>query len=288
MVHRSILATVAFVAATAGADDEGGLLTVRTGFAHDADGRTASVAATQTSTITTYSAMAFNVLFRGANNDANVAVIAEHAPDILCVREIEGRFAGRFLKDLKADYPHRRYRPHKERPAWGVAIASRYPITQWRVFRERPYTIPAADAVVRVGTRELMVVCVHLIPPVARYRRSEAFWDTIERNKVLRRRQAKYLLYRYQNETRPVLILGDFNEGVGEPALALLKERGFQNSCDIEPDGCQMTWPAMFGPLPARFRFDHILGRNVAFVAGRVIEGGGSDHYPVFARFSLR
>ena len=241
-----------------------------------------------TSTSSVHSAMAFNVLYRGADNDANVAAIDAERPDIVCVREIEGRFAGRFLKDLKQRYPHRRYRPHKERPAWGVAIASRFPITEWRVFRERPHTIPAADAIIRIADRELRVVCVHLVPPVAQYRRGEMVWDTIERNKVLRRRQAKYLLYRYRNEARPVLMLGDFNEDVGEPALSLLADKGFKNSCDLEPGGCQKTWPATFSPLPAGFRFDHILGRNIVFVSGKVVEAGGSDHYPVTAHFSLR
>ena len=247
-----------------------------------------AVPSTATATATTspsISAMAFNVLYRGADNAKNLDAVARESPDIVCLREIEPGFARAFLDRFEGDYPHRKYRPYRKRPAWGVAIASRYPISEWRVFRERPYIIPAADAVVTVGDAELVVSCVHLIPPMARYRRSEAAWDTIEKNRVLRRRQAKYLLWRYRDEQRPVIMLGDFNEDVDEPALGLLDTKGFKNSCVIEAERCQKTWPA-FTIFPAAFRFDHILGRDVSFVSSRVVEAGGSDHYPVVARFT--
>ena len=235
----------------------------------------------------THSIMAFNVLFRGANQDANLKAIEDTSPDVICFREIETSFAGAFLDRFKEQYPHRRFRRHKPRPAWGVAIASKHPISDWRVFPERPYTIPAADAVVNIDGKELRVVCVHLIPPVARYRRGEAFWQTMERNDVLRRRQAKYLLYRYRDEARPVVMLGDFNEDTDGPALSLLDEKGFTNSCVIETETCEKTWPAFVRVLPAAFRFDHILGRNLNFVSSEVVRAGGSDHYPVAARFTL-
>ncbi len=233
-----------------------------------------------------YSVMAFNVLYRGANEEKNLQAIADTQPDILCLRELVPGFAGRFAQRLKDDYPHRRYRRYPPRPAWGVGIASKFPITEWRVFRERPYTIPAADALVTIGGTEVRVVCVHLIPPMARYSRGQPAWETIERNRDLRRRQAKYLSFRYRDERRPVLMLGDFNEDVDEPALDFLDEQGFKNSCAIEADRCQDTWPAVT-VFPAAFRFDHILGRNLSFVSSRVVEQGGSDHYPVLAEFTL-
>ena len=233
-----------------------------------------------------YTAMMFNVLFRGADQNSNLDAIAAAAPDILCLREIENSFAQAFLERLEDQYPHRKYRGHSI-PAWGVAIASRHPLSDWRVFLEDPYKIPAADAVIRLGDREVRVACVHLIPPVARYRRRDSVWETIERNKDLRRRQAKYLAWRYRNERRPVLIMGDFNEDLEEPAMDLLESKGFLNSCHTEPDGCQKTWPAMFRIFPPGFRFDHILGRNLTFIEGNVPREGGSDHYPVVARFTL-
>lgn len=232
-----------------------------------------------------HSAMMFNVLFSSADHQANLDVIASRQPDFVCLREIPPGFAKEFVTRLGDKYPYRHYRRHPTQPAWGVAIASRYPTSDWRVFLEKPYFIPAADVVVNLPDGELRVGCVHLIPPVARYQRGEAFWDTMQRNTLLRVRQAKYLAFRYRSERRPVMILGDFNEDPDDPAMQLLDDRGYRNSCVIKGDECQDSWPAWSGP--GMFRFDQIIGRRLKFTSSRVVEEGGSDHFPVAVEFTL-
>lgn len=232
-----------------------------------------------------HTAMVFNVLVNSSRDEASLDAIDEAMPDILCLREVGPRFAQRFVKRFDARYPHRKYRSHPQ-PSYGVALASRYPIVEWRVFLERPYNIPAADAVVRIGADEVRIVCVHLIPPLSRYERGEGMWETMDRNTILRKRQAKYIAYRFRNESRPTMILGDFNEDPDDPAMQLLVDRGFENSCFGEPEGCQMSWPAWFGFFGG-FRFDQILGRKMTFVSSRVVEKGGSDHFPVMVEFQV-
>jgi endonuclease/exonuclease/phosphatase (EEP) superfamily protein YafD len=63
---------------------------------------------------------------------------------------------------------------------------------------------------------------------------------------------------------------------------------GLLRSCRGPRQACGATFPGPTVALPAVFEIDHILGRGVEFDEARVIRAGGSDHFPVFATFSVK
>ena len=85
----------------------------------------------------------------------------------------------------------------------------------------------------------------------------------------------------------PAIVLGDMNEWDGQAALTILAEAGFRNACHAKASRCGPTWPGRAVPVPAVVRIDHILGRGVEFRQAVILNSGGSDHYPVAARFAV-
>jgi endonuclease/exonuclease/phosphatase (EEP) superfamily protein YafD len=81
----------------------------------------------------------------------------------------------------------------------------------------------------------------------------------------------------------PDLVVGDFNEGAGGPAVRWLVRNGFVDVLEDHPAGAA-TWRAAGGLLSTTL--DHILYRG-CFRArdARVVRSGNSDHWPVVARF---
>ncbi len=238
-----------------------------------------------TAPATDASVLAFNVLYDAEDVDASVDVIAEADPDLVCLTELTSKFVKAFERRLGARYPHRVFAP--TRGTWGVGIASRTPLSDARTFEEKPHRIPAMEAVTRLRGKEIRLVCVHLFPPVGKHRASDGFFTTLDKNAALRVEQAKYLIGRYSGEPGPVLIAGDMNEGRSDDALLTLFKAGYRHACAIEDEDCGATFPGATYFLPAVFEIDHILGRGVTFTYARVIDEGGSDHYPVAAAFRL-
>jgi len=113
-------------------------------------------------------------------------------------------------------------------------------------------------------------------------------WKRYVRNEGIRLGQAERLLDRLDAVGLPAVILGDMNEWQGATALSRLTEEGFGNACAGRGSRCGPTWPGPVLSFPALFRVDHIFGRGVTFRDAAVLEAGGSDHYPVAARFAIR
>jgi endonuclease/exonuclease/phosphatase (EEP) superfamily protein YafD len=142
---------------------------------------------------------------------------------------------------------------------------------------------------VRVSTNagNVLVACLHLFPPVGKHRKSDGFFETMEKNAELRRKQAEYIVARYAAVTGPVLIVGDMNEAPDGKAVQTFEKAGFLRSCRSPSQQCGATFPGATCVWPAVFEIDHILGRGVEFGAARVIREGGSDHFPVYATFAV-
>jgi endonuclease/exonuclease/phosphatase family metal-dependent hydrolase len=83
--------------------------------------------------------------------------------------------------------------------------------------------------------------------------------------------------------------MGDMNEGPNGEAIELFKQKGIERSCDKALiKNCGSTFPGATSWIPAVFEIDHILGRNIQFQLAKVIKGGGSDHYPVYAKIVVK
>lgn len=232
------------------------------------------------------SVLAYNVLFQGSDHQRSVALIQKSDPDIVCLREVTPAFVGTFRRALGRTYPHQRFRP--KQGTWGLGIVSKYRLSGFRRFPAKPHRLPAGQAVVHLPRGPLTVVCVHLMPPVAKRRASDGVLASMEKNAELRRRQGRYLARRFRRHRGPILIAGDFNEGASGAALDTLRRSGFENACQGDGAHCGATWPVDTFFWPAAFDIDHILGRGVVFSGAQVLKGGGSDHFAIYARFQVR
>lgn len=230
------------------------------------------------------SVIAYNVLYTSPDPDRSVDLLAQEDADLICLRELTPAFVKRFEARLGERYPHRVMKP--KRGTWGVGIASKHPIVRHQHFPQKPHRLPALEARIKTDTGALTLVCVHLMPPIAKHRKKDGLLTTMGKNEALREAQARYLIGRYVDLKQPLLIAGDFNEGESDRAIKVLRDAGFALACDGELADCGATWPGATTIAPAVFRIDHILGRGVQFSSAQVIKGGGSDHYPVRSLFT--
>lgn len=231
------------------------------------------------------SVMSFNVLLGGKPADAALDAIAAADPDILCLQEMTPQLAKTFKARLGKRYPHRYFKPGPV--TQGVGIASRYPLTDGQVLRLGLTYLPAVSATVRLKSGAVRLACVHLMPPLARFKKSVNVWKRYVRNETIRVGQVERLLAHVDAARLPAIIMGDMNEWPGQAAMAELAKAGFRDSCLGTGGNCGATWPARMPATPAAFRIDYILGRGVWFADAATLEAGGSDHYPVAARFRL-
>ncbi len=231
-----------------------------------------------------FKALTYNVLYDASPEDVerSVDVIEAAKPDVLCLRELRPRFARAFEKRLGREYRQRHLQTHKG--SWGVGIATRHRLLRTEVFPQRPHRMPAMEADVLVNGRKLKVVCVHLMAPGSVHRKGEGLLESLPKNAELRDKQGQALVARYAKEKLPVLLLGDMNEGRSGAAMQSFAAAGFLHACEGPEARCGATWSAKALTF---VEIDHILGRGLTLSGARVLEAGGSDHYPVEALFDF-
>lgn len=232
-----------------------------------------------------WSVMSFNVQRGGAPASDALDAVDAAQPDILCLQEMTPELAEMFKIRFGKRYPHRYFKPG--RMTQGVGIASRHPLLDGTVLTLGLTYLPAVSATVRTESGLIRVACVHLMPPFARFKKSVNVWKRYFRNQAIRMGQVAELLKHLDRRDIPAIILGDMNELPGQLAVSLIGAAGFADACGGVAARCGPTWPGGVIPLPAMFRIDHIHGRGVSFDGTAALEAGGSDHYPVAARFRI-
>lgn len=232
------------------------------------------------------SVLAYNVEFDSKAPQKTLDAISAVDADVLCLTEVTTRFAAQLQKRLGTRYTNSFVRARSS-GTWGVAIVSRYPLLDARSFPQAPYRMPAAEARVVTAQGTVRIACLHLFPPGAKRHGGEGFFAAMKENAVLRKQQAEHLVKRYAQERAPVVLLGDFNEEGDGDAVQTFQRAGFQSACGAADAHCGATFPGADSPFPAVFQVDHVLGRHLEFLEARVPHSGGSDHYPLFARFVL-
>lgn len=230
------------------------------------------------------SILSFNVLTGGAPAGEALGAIGAAAPDIVCLQELTPALAEAFVRRLGDAYPHRVFEPRPR--TQGIGIASRRPLAGGTVLTLGLPYLPAVGAQVALTEGRVSIACVHLIPPHAGLERAGDPFRIYKKNRAIRIRQARALIEFLAAASGPAIVLGDFNELPGQDALKLFRTAEFRDACLGRRSRCGPTWPGAVVPLlPALFRIDHILGRGVTFSDAAVLDAGGSDHYPVAARF---
>lgn len=242
----------------------------------------ASCLVAQVAAAETLDVLAFNVLFRGADDAASIKTIEAEDADVVCLTELTPTFVKAFeASTLAKTYPYRHFEPKPG--TWGVGFASKQPLTRVATLPVPPLKLPAMTATTQLGIAPVELLCVHLNPPAGKHAKADSLATTLEKNDAVRAKQADALVARYATVTTPVVLLGDFNESPGGDALGKLAKAGFRRGCDVKGSSCTATFPGPAEPWPAVFEIDHVFARGLSFSNARTVRSGGSDHFPVRA-----
>ena len=208
----------------------------------------------------------FNLHIGNPTVAADLPALRNCAAEIVVLIEVDAADQASLRGDQRWPYQH--WEPRGER-SLGLALLSQQPVASF-VVQDLAGT-PAIEAcLVRAG-QPLHVLAVHPHAPI-----SPASWR-------LRDRQFKRIVELVTGINGPVVVLGDFNSTVADPAWrALLADTGLQRAAGRAP----ATWPAHLGVCG--IAIDHVLAAHGAQVGSlSAVSVQGSDHRGVVASIIL-
>jgi endonuclease/exonuclease/phosphatase (EEP) superfamily protein YafD len=209
--------------------------------------------------------------------------ILEARADVICLQETTPTWESFLRPALLATHPHSRI--HHDGAAGGQIVFSRWPVAE--VGAARPAGAYFAGWFLRLDTPigQVQTLSVHLRPPVDDQGRFGVgpYFST----KTIRLKELQELCAHLEPDV-PTLILGDFNEKDGGPALTWLRAQGFTDALR-EFDRRSPTWRWQTSTVTLRARLDHVFHSGHLYaLEARVIPKGGSDHFPLLAVLEAR
>lgn len=227
--------------------------------------------------------LTFNVNYAMPAPDQTLAAIREARADIVCLQEATPAWE-RFLRPrLRRTYSHIRFRHLAG--AGGRAVFSRWPVTETAWVRPKKVWHRGWFLNIQTPIGPLQVLSVHLKPPSAPGgMRSLKSFVAAQHGHLEEIKE----LFPHLKPSLPTLILGDFNEHDGGFTLQWLQRKGFTDALrEFDHKTPTWHWPTRVVPLAARL--DHILySRGLHALEARVIQKGGSDHFPLLGVFERK
>lgn len=215
-------------------------------------------------------AMLINVNTKLGKSAVVADVICRFNPDILVLEEISAKW----LSDLAPVLVDYRYSEQESREDnFGIALFSRFPLTQSRIVCIGDAEVPSIVAEIETTQGTCTVLATHPLPPVG--------GDYSE----LRNNQLAELPQWVKRATSPVLLLGDLNVTPWNHYFKrLIHESGLKDSS--QGRGVHPTWPT-FNSLML-IPIDHCLfSPEIGIVKKVVGPQVGSDHFPVIVDFVI-
>jgi len=202
-----------------------------------------------------------------ANRDyaALISSVNEAKPDIVVLQEVTEAW-GDQLQTLEANYPYIKSVPRPR--GSGMALLSRYPLTDSEVLTLDSSTHVAILARIQVQTSSVTVLSLHPTTPISPFKFS---------NRNQQFSQASSLLRGIKG---PRILVGDLNTTMWSPYFRrLLEDSGLQDA--RQGFGLRATWPNPF-PRFLQIPIDHCLvSDDVEVVSVRTGVRTGSDHRPL-------
>jgi endonuclease/exonuclease/phosphatase family metal-dependent hydrolase len=227
-----------------------------------------------------FTVMTYNLNWGMPEPAKTVKAIRNAKADIVCLQETTGEWAALFRRELKGLYPHSSYSPNQG--PGGLGVLSKWPIQEIAWVPPAGYWFPACILKADTPIGPVQVLIVHLRPPLDDH--GEAGLKPFIESQAIRRKEIEHFHGRLKAGL-PTLALGDFNEDETGSAVKWLIGKGFADVlAKVDPQ--IPTWHGKLGGLDLVWRMDHILfSKDLACVGAQVLLEGGSDHYPLVARF---
>ena len=224
--------------------------------------------------------LTYNVNYGMPGTELALKAIRAADADLVCLQETTPAWE-RFLRPrLEPEYPHIRFR--HSAGAGGLAFFSKTRFKELSYMPSKAGWFPAWVVEVDTPIGLVQVLSVHLRPPVSD-RGSVGVGPYISTRKV--RLDETKEFYNHLDPGRPILIVGDFNEGDYGPAVNWLEERGLRDALR-QHHRYGNTWEWKTSAITLRWKLDHILhSPDLRCLDAYVIEEGASDHLPVVAVF---
>ena len=221
--------------------------------------------------------LSYNLNYGLAGDPEGVAAIVEADTDLVVLQESTSGWQAALEADpaVVSAWPHRRF--HDCCGAGGLAILSRWPIVELDILDPPDHVdawFPAARAVVETPAGPVELLAVHLRPPVKTA--SQGWLSALASTPEVREAELRHYLPAL-DPALPTVVAGDFNEGDGGDALAVLREHGFVDVlAELGVRGPTWRWGAM------RARLDHVaVDERVELVDAAILDRGRSDHLPL-------
>ena len=215
--------------------------------------------------------MTLNVLTDNRRHDAVAEEIRTVDPDVFALLEVDDKWESQIRESLSLVYPHSLVRS-QNLGNFGIAVFSKFPITESEVFRLNE-PIDSLEIVVQ-GVR---VIATHPLPPIGQA-------NFHARNQHLRELAARIRLQREADAGQPVVVMGDLNVAPWSPIFRGFERqsslRRAQVGLELEP-----TWHIAGGNFFSGLMLDHVLvSDEIECEAYRVGPDVGSDHRSVSVR----
>jgi len=215
-------------------------------------------------------ALSSNVLLVNKNYQAQLDIIAAKAPDVIGFQEYTPLWHNELSTKLTA-YPHRITSP--EYGSFGIALYSKYPITNGGTRILSTKTFPTIDAYIDINGTQLRVMVVHPPPPS----RMKLYWN---RNQLM---QAVAL--DSKAESNALLVMGDFNSTPWTTHFSDMTSIGKLRNARAG-HGFHPTWPTPVFALS--IPIDHILvNAKIGVEHFETVDLAGSDHRNIISRLRV-
>ncbi|WP_027366571.1 endonuclease/exonuclease/phosphatase family protein [Desulfocurvibacter africanus] len=213
-----------------------------------------------------------NVLQDNDDPQPLLRLLAELSPDMVLLLEVNGRWMDE-LSDLRSSYPH--HVGQSLENTYGIALFSRLELIDARVRYLVEPDVPSIHGLASLVSGE--VVEIHGLHPKPPKPQSGG---TTERDAelVLIAREAR-------DSEHPVIVMGDLNDVAWSHTTRLFR----RISEMLDPRVGRGHFPTYPVALPfLRYPLDHVFhSRSLRLVEFKRLPDIGSDHFPVYAEFSL-
>ena len=220
--------------------------------------------------------MTYNVNYGKAGRADTLAAIVEGDADVVLLQETTPSWEKLLRKRLEDRYPHITFH-HHSRAAGGLAVLSRFPITDDEILPAAEGWFPAERLTIDSPFGAIDVLNVHLRPaiidgswikgylntPPIREREITAYWKKLPRT--------------------PAIVAGDFNEEPDKVVDKFLAARGMAR-VDTGGTPTSWSWSGTYEghAVDLAMDIDHVvIGGTLQATAAKVLDKGKSDHRPV-------